>query len=368
MTISDAVQARLLNQQITDQKFGSPAEVVKWLGAVQAQDYRASLWAVGLRTQGASENSIKEAIARRQIVRTWPMRGTLHFVASADARWMLQLMAERVANRMNSNYRQAGLDQAVFNRVRGLFIKYLQGGRKLMRRQIYDLLEADGISTKNTRGLYLLGFWAQMGLICFGPHQGKQPTFVLLDEWVAPTKQWEKEEALAELTKRYFTGHGPAQLQDLVWWSGLTQAEVKIGLKLAADHLISENLDGRTYWFAPNKIPKPEPPLTTHLLASYDEYLVGYKDRTAVLDPAYFKDTISINGIFSPAIVIDGRVVGIWKRSFRSSAVVVSPSFFTKPNSRMIGAVASRAEQFGKFVDLPVLLDNPKDQNLVCYD
>jgi hypothetical protein len=200
------------------------------LGAVQAQDYLGALWAIGLRLR-AAETAIEQAIATRSIVRTWSMRGTLHFVAAEDVRWMLGLLAPRSLASSLGRLRALELDQAVFNRSRDLFIAALSGGKQLRREAMLELLASANISPGGQRGIHILGRLAQEGLICFGAREGKQHTFALLEEWVPQAMlrlgPKSRDEALAELARRYFTGHGPATLPDFVWWSGLTTSEAR---------------------------------------------------------------------------------------------------------------------------------------------
>lgn len=184
--------------------------------------------------RNAVEADIEQALADRTIIRTWPMRGTLHFVAATDVRWMLELLTPRiVANNAQRLLRQFGLDEAVFARSKDLFVRALQGGKRLARNAMYEVLEAGGVSTAGQRGLHILGRLAQAGVICFGAREGKQQTFALLDEWAPTARRMARDEALAEIARRYFTSHGPATLQDFAWWSGLTVANAQAALELA---------------------------------------------------------------------------------------------------------------------------------------
>src|SRR5262245_18581978 len=304
MTSLDIPRLRLHNQQITQTSLEKPGELVAWMGAVQAQDYLGALWAVGLRMRDATEEMIEQAIADRTIIRTWPMRGTLHFVAPADVRWMLELLTPRVIARCRGQYRSAELDEAVFSHSCDVLVRALQGGKRLSRNAIYKALDAAHISTANQRGLHILGRLAQDGIICFGPREAKQQTFVMLDEWVPVSKSLEGDEALAELAKRCFSSHGPATLQDFVWWSGLTIADAKAGLEMVKPQFIQEVIDGQDYWFVSSLPVVKDLSPTAHLLPVYDEYTVAYKDRSAVLAPEHAKR--SGNGIFSPSIIVDG--------------------------------------------------------------
>src|SRR5215813_4883877 len=188
MTTLDIVSQRLFTQRIAGTKFKKPSEVVSWMGAVQAQDYPGALWAVGLRARNATVEDIEQAIADRKIVRTWPMRRTLHFVAPADVRWILKLMTPRVIANSRWLFQQLDLDDTTLGYCTELVTKVLQGGKQLARPAIYKILEAGGVTTANQRGLHILVWLAQNGIICFGTREGKQRTVVLLDEWVPEGK------------------------------------------------------------------------------------------------------------------------------------------------------------------------------------
>jgi len=324
MTRNDLVQARLLNQQIASSAATEPSQVVTALGAMQAQDYAGALWAIGLRLPDATETSVEQAIAARAIIRTWPMRGTLHFVAAADVGWMLPLLTPRIVARSARRRRQLDLDNATLARSRDLFILALQGDRQVERGALMDLLEAAGISTAGQRGYHILSHLAQTGLICLGPRAGKQDTFALLAEWGPPAREMERDEALAKLAQRYFSGHGPATLQDFVWWSGLSVADARTGLALVSPQLEQRVVDDRTYWMPPAAAPAPGSSPSAYLLPSFDEYLLGYRDRSAVLDPMHVqKITPGSNGVFRPIVVVDGQIVGTWKRTLKKNTVAV---------------------------------------------
>lgn len=356
MTQSEIAYRRLHNQLVTRQVFDKPGDGVRHLGAVQAQDYLASLWAVGLRLPQATVADIEQAIADRAMVRTWPMRGTIHYVAPEDVRWMPSLLTPRVITRSAGRYRQLELDEAVFSRSCEVFIRVLQGGKALTRNALYERLEEAGINPKGGRGLHILGHLAQQGLICFGPRAAKQPTFVLLDEWVPESRTLGRDEALAELARRYFSSHGPATLQDFTWWSGLTVADAKVGLEATQAELTSTTVEGATYWFAEGSWTKEKSP-SVHLLPFFDEFLVAYKDRSAALEPARVKQVNAGGGLLNPTIVLDGRVVGTWKRTLGKNSVSLTLSLFALLDKAQIRTVHEAAECYGEFLGLPVGLE-----------
>ncbi len=354
MTSFDVAHQRLHNQHISRATFDKPGEVVAWLGAVQAQDYLGALWALGLRMKNAIEADIEQALADKTIVRTWPMRGTLHFVAAADVRWMLELLTPRIsAQRLHQHF---GLDEATFGRCKEVLAGALQGGRQLTRPAMYERLEAAHISTAEGRGLHILSRLAQDGIICFGAREGKQQTFALLAEWAPTAKTMARDEALAELARRYFTSHGPATLQDFVWWSGLRVADARAGLEMAKPHLAQEVIDGKIYWLSSSMPAAKEASPTAYLLPPFDEYTVAYKDRSAVLDPLYAKQVTYGYGIFNPLIVVDGQVVGTWKRALKKDALVITPTLFAKLNKAETRAFHAAASRYGKFLNASVLV------------
>ena len=358
MTPSDVAQRRFHNQHIAGTAFRKASEVVAWMGAVQAQEYLSSLWAVGLRTRDAIEQDIEQAIFERTIVRSWPMRGTLHFVASAALRWMLKLLAPRVIARSASRYRQLELEGETFLKCHAVLARALQGGKQLTRLELAATLELAGIATGGERLMHIIGRAAMEGLICHGVRRGKQFTFALLDEWVRATDNLTRDEALSELAKRYFTSHGPATLQDFKWWSGLTMAEVSAGLGSIDSHFKQASVDGRTHWFAKDAPKAKDVQPAAYLLPAFDEFLVGYRDRSAVLGGNSDRQPGQRNAgsMLSPAIVINGRVVGTWKRTLNKGSAIIAPKLFTSLSRTEKRAVARAAVRFGAFLRLrPVL-------------
>jgi hypothetical protein len=357
MTARDIAHCRLTNQQIVGAKCGRPSEIVSLLGAVQAQDYLGALWAIGLRSASSTEADIEKAVEARTIVRTWPMRGTLHFVAPADVGWMLELLTTPVIAASRRRQQQLELDDKALARCRALVVKALQGGRQLTRDAIYSLLEDARISTGSQRGYHILWRLAQEGIICFAAREGKQPTFALLDEWVKPAKKLKREEALAELTKRYFIGHGPATLQDFAWWSGLKVSEAKAGLEMVASSLRKETSGAATYWTSPESTALPAEIPMACLLPGFDEYLLGYTDRSAILDPQHAQKLIpDNNGRFLSTMIMNGRVVGTWRRVLSKKTVVLTMEPFVSLQKLAKQAFAAAAERYGEFIGQPVVV------------
>ena len=353
---SEIAHHRLYNQDITHAAADGPSGVVNHLGAVQSQDYLGALWGIGLRTGNDTEAEIERAIAKRSIVRTWAMRGTLHFLAAADIYWMLDLIGPRMIARMAGRYSQLGLDEDTFKRSRGLIVKALQQNHSLRRKDLFELLESAGIATVGQRGIHILQRLTQEGLLCFGERQGKQFTFVLLPEWIPPGKTMTSDQSLAELAMRYFTSRGPALLDDFVWWSGLATSEARAALEVVKPNLISLDIDGQNYWMPYAAPDSDKSPAIAHLLPAFDEYLVGYRDRSAILDAQYILQTNAGGGMLSPTILINGQVVGTWKREFRKGSVVIRPDWFTQPSQAYKEALSTAAQRYSSFLRLPASL------------
>ena len=355
MTPLEATRSRLFHQQILHPSLEKPGTVVTTIGAMQAQDYTGALWSIGLRMPGATVTDILQAIADRDIVRTWLIRGTLHFVAARDLRWILGLVSPRLIAGSAGRHRQLGLTGEDFSRSREIFAAELKGGRQLARDELYRLLGEAGVSPDGQRGYHLLWMAGLEGLICFGNHRGNQPTFVLLDEWISPGLAFGQEEALAGLATRYFTGHGPATLQDFAWWSGLKVADAKKGIEAAGTALSQVTIGGREYFTDPET-----PDLTgggqeAYLLPGFDEYILGYRDRNIVLDPSLAgRIVIGENGMMLPTIIIEGKVAGRWKRIVGKREIIITLHPFSSMSPAHKREVGAAAERYGKFMRMPV--------------
>lgn len=345
----------MYNQRIAGPKFAEPGEVVRWLGALQAQDYQQAVWAIGLRTRQPAMAGVERAIAEARIIRTWPMRGTIHFVPAEDASWMLRLTASRMIAKDSRRQEQLGLDTAILERCKELFYDALKGGKRLSRPDMMELLESRDISTQGQRGYHILWYISQTGLICLGPMQDKQQTFVLLDEWAPYSRELSREESLAELARRYFTSHGPATTHDFAWWSGLTVTDAKAGLEAAKSGLTSIELADREYWMdrdAPRHV--EDDGAAVHLLPGFDEYLLGYRDRSAVLATEHAPMIVpGGNGVFLPTIVVDGQVAGTWKRKLKKDAVEITLSPFADLGDAK-GRALEAAGCYSTFLGLPL--------------
>lgn len=341
---------RLQNLHVTRSRCTSASQVVSALGAMQAQDYAGALWAVGLRLPGATLVDIEQAVVERAIVRTWPMRGTLHFVAAADVRWLLDLLSARVVKAATKRREGLALDATTLGKIERTVVRALEGGVALTRDALAERLTSEGISPEGGRLYHCLLWLSLHQVLCFGVPEGKQQTFVLLDEWVPTPTRLGKEASLVELATRYLGSHGPATQQDLMRWAGLTSAEAKVAI-VGARAIASEQVDGVRYYFPEAQASPTADSKGTFLLPGFDEYILGYRDRSAILAAEHAAKIVpGANGVFRPTIVHDGNVVGTWQATSNKKSVRVVADGFVDLSKTQERAFARAAERYGTFL------------------
>ena len=353
----DICSQRLANQHLSRQTVDKPSEIVRLLGAVQAQDYSTAKWAVAQRTRSATEAAVEKELDEGTILRTHVLRPTWHFVAPADIRWMLALTGPRVEAVLASYDRKLGIDEAVLRKSNAILTKTLQGGNHLTRAELSLAMQSAGIRTDGTQRLARLVMHAELnGLICSGPRRRKQFTYGLLEERAPRAIVLSRDEALFELAKRYFSTRGPATVDDFAWWSGLTKTDAKRGAQAAGSELEHEIIGGRGYWFpTPGKVRKKSP--LAHLLPNYDEYFIGLKDRTAMqsaLKASGWDGSLSFVG--GHILTIDGQIVGGWGRTVKGEATIVELKLLTTISKEKHRAIVRELKRFEAFLAQPVAL------------
>ncbi|OIN58703.1 winged helix DNA-binding domain-containing protein [Arsenicibacter rosenii] len=346
---------RLHSQQLIQSDHTSVSGVVRWMGAMQAQDYDMAKWGIGARLLGSTEAQIEAALDRGEIVRTHIMRPTWHFVAADDIYWLLDLTAPHVKRALAGYLRKQELDEPVLQKSGGLIEQALDGQQYLTRQEIMTLLQQHGIPTNDLRSANIM-FWAELtGLVCNGPRRGKAHTYGLLRERVPVVRRLDRDEALAELATRYFASHGPASLRDFVWWSGLGSTDARKAIQLAGPALVSQTIQDITYWMAPETVDKQQ--LTDqhiHFLPAFDEFMVSYTDRSASINPVHVRQAMTGNGIFWPIIVVDGQVIGVWKRAVKPTHLQLDCSFFAGYPEPLIRQIRDQIAPYGAYWQLPV--------------
>lgn len=344
---------RLANQRLTQAHLQTPADVVAWLGAVQAQEYPGGLWALGLRLQSATQDTVDQAFNDGTILRTHVLRPTWHFVTPADIRWLLALTSARVHARITPMYRRLELDAPLLARSEAVIARELQDGRHRTRAELGAALSQAGISTEELRLGHLLIHAELEGLMCSGPRRGKQFTYALLEERAPQAKTLSPDEALAELVRRYYTSHGPATVQDFAWWSSLTVAGARRGLELAAPHLDQALIDGQTYYFGASQATAADQSEADFLLPTYDEFLVGYRSFDRARRGG---QEVSDQVLFNSAVLTGERIVGSWRRTFLKGTVAIEIAPFAPLSPEQAAAVATAARRYGAFLGMQVQL------------
>ncbi len=352
MKLEDKIaDIRLVSQQLALPDFERPEELVSWMGAVQAQDYTMSKWAIGVRIKSGTLRQIDEAIRKGEIVRAHVMRPTWHFVAGKDLRWMQQLTAPRIKKTVDAWVKASGMviPESMYTKCNDLIGKMLSGHRCLTREEIEQELDRAGMPTADDRvRRYLLRAETE-GLVCNGADRAGKPAYTLVDEHIPFSRKLQREEALAELALRYFRSHSPATVKDFVWWSGLTVSEAKQAIGLIQGQLVREISGSQELWcYAFYKERKGKEVL--HFLPPYDEYLVSYKDRTPVLLQKYHPKAFNRWGIFYPVVLYNGQIVGNWKKISEKGELQCATSFFESEPEVDAGMIRKAEESYRNFL------------------
>jgi hypothetical protein len=347
---------RLAGQFLTTSGPETGADVVRALGAVQAQDYAGAKWAVAQRTTGRTDAEIERELETGQILRTHVLRPTWHFVIAADIRWMLELTAPRVSAMMAPVNRRLELDRAVYRRAYRVFTKTLADGNCLTRSELGAQLARAGVSGATGQRLGHLMMQAELDrVVCSGPRRGKQFTYALFDERAPMAPSLPRDEALAALTQRYFSRRGPATPRDFAWWSGLTVADAKRGIALLGPVLERLKIGDTENWISVDAARLTRRAPSAHLLPNYDEYFIGFRDRSAIGQRVRATSTVTGgNALIPHVLVIDGELVGIWRRAFEKDRVVVSLEPHTSLTTREQARLTAEARRFGRFLESPV--------------
>jgi winged helix DNA-binding protein len=347
---------RLHNQHLWGPPLETPEGVVRWLAAMQSQEFAYARWSVAQRS-GVTAGAVDRAFAGGAILRIHVIRPTWHFVAPADIRWILDISAPRVHALNAYYYRQTGVDASLAARTNGLFARSLEGGRQLTRKAMATVLQNAGISADGVKLAYLLMRAELDGVICSGAPRGKQHTYALFADRVPKAKTLDRDEALAELTRRYFASRGPATLKDYLGWSSLTATQGKAGLEMVKEELEREVVDGRTYWFAPaSNHGRPRSPVID-LVQGYDEYVMSYSEsRDLLFMPGRASARPLDRTAFYHAILLDGRLIGHWRHVLEKGKAVIETQLDRRLSASEKQALTVAIERYGEFLELPATL------------
>jgi hypothetical protein len=350
---------RLHNQHLWGTPLKTPDAVVRSLAAMQSQEFAYARWSVAQRANGVTAGAMDRAFAEGAILRTHVIRPTWHFVLPDDIRWILEISAPRVHALNAYYYRQLGLGGRLFARTNSLFARSLEGGRQLTRKEMAALLQGAGLSASGVRLGYLLMRAELDGVICSGALRGKQHTYALLEERAPHAKSLGRDEALAELTRRYFISRGPATLKDYLGWSSLTATEGKNGLEMVRGQLQHEVMDGRDYWFAdPSTNARPKSPVVD-LVQGYDEYVMSYSEsRDVLFRPAPPNVRPLDRTAFYHAILLDGRLIGHWRHALEKAGVIIQTQLARRFDAAEMQALDAAVARYGQFLGLPASLQS----------
>lgn len=361
ISLAELRELRLRSLLLADHEFTTPEEIVDWFGAMQAQDLASVKWSLGLRLPRLVESNIDAAIEGGSILRTWPMRGTIHMIPSRDARWMLQTMGVRTLSGVAKRWEYLGLDRATVESAGEFLGESLRGKRRLTRSEAADALTQAGIDVTGQRLYHLLWHASQIGITCIGPTVGKEQTFVRLDEWAPNQRELSGEGALAELAWRYFRSHGPALVTDYSGWAGIPVTAARKAIAANAHRLSQLETEFGDMWL-PTELLDQRPAVRgtsvgTEIatLPGFDEFMLGYKDRRGFMDPEQMAMVVpGNNGIFRPTIVDAGRVVGTWKRSVTKTKVKVESIPLSRLSAKQRKGFDASAAAYGRYLGLPV--------------
>lgn len=349
MNKAELLSARLHNQLLAKNDFKAPHEVVSWMGVMQSQTLDLAKWAIGARLKDKVASDIEEDLNSGKIIRTHILRPTWHFVSAADVHWMFDLSNPRLKPVYKSYAKGYGADESLLKKAVPAIEKVLTGGKHLTKQEIGEaLLELD-ITLDDDHLKLALSYSEMEGLLVNGRLKGSKQTFTLFEEWAPRLQTISREEALERLARRYFTSHGPASLPDFVWWSGLSLTEGRKAIDLIKADFICERIGEREFWMKNDTVAPPAESVSALLLPPFDEFVVSYKDRSDLIEDAHYGKVMTKNGLFSPTVMLNGEIVGSWKKIAQKASPRIELSFFektTKKRQALFNAETKRAERF----------------------
>jgi hypothetical protein len=348
MNLSEIARLRLVSQRLVGPRLNRPDQVVSWMGAIQAQDLPMSLWAVGVRMRKASMSSVATALNRGTILRTHLLRPTWHLVPARDLGWMLDLTAPQVRKGVAARHRQLGLTTPAIKKSNDIIERTIATLGGATRAQLIEALVAAGFPIRDNRMAHLLMLAELDQLMCSGPIVDDGPTYALMSERVKRPVRMERDEALRTLVTRFLNSHGPATHKDYAWWSGLAMRDVHRSFDMVRRKCGVSLVDGREYWHRRDLRDVARGMEAAILLPAYDEFTIAYVDRTESIVGGRAR-AISGNGVFRPMVVVDGKVVGIWRRGRTKRGFTIQVSVFERPSSADKAGLERAAERYAAF-------------------
>ena len=357
--------ARMTSLLLADDRPRTPLSVAEWFGAMQAQDVASGLWSLGVRVPSSTVADVEAAFDRGELIRTWPMRQTVHIIPAVDARWMLDLTGTRGLDRMRSRRQQLGLLPPDLDRLSDALAAFLGDGEPRTRADVLHALAAEGIPTDGQRGYHLLAYASMVGVTCIAPQRGGAQTFALLSTWAPHQVRLTRDDALVELAHRYFRSHGPASVKDFAGWTGLTLTDARRGVEGNAGRLVPlVGGDGGTWLTAELAEAIRDGSLADHpalALPGYDEYVLGYKDRSLHGDASLLDRVVpGGNGVFRATIVRGGSVIATWTRTLARDRVRITVEPFSSLSAPARADAHRALESYAAYLGLePAITVSP---------
>jgi Winged helix DNA-binding domain len=325
-----------------------PVDVVRQAGPIQAQEPRAARLAFRARARGPTAADVDRArTEERSLLRAWCMRKTVHLICAEDAGWLLPLFADTIVRWSRKRLADFGLERRGQDRALSVLHDAVDREGALTRTELAAELERAGFNTANEFKVHLWLLATLDGELCLGPDRGGQTCLVRTADWIGEPVPRPRDESLAELARRYLRGYGPATERDLARWAGLPLRDARLGFeRIAAELQPAGDL------FTLGKPPRAPRSPAVRMLGAFDNYDLGYVDRTVALDAEHERRVNPGGGIIRPGIVVDGRYVATWssKRSGRRLAVTIEP--FGRLDSRIERAIEAEVEDVGRFEGL----------------
>ncbi|MEI2718328.1 MAG: winged helix DNA-binding domain-containing protein [Candidatus Nanopelagicales bacterium] len=355
---AQVARVRLGNLLLGTHPHTDATAVTEWLGALQAQDLSSCEWSLGARLPGSTRSDVDRAITEGRVLRTWPMRGTLHLVPAVDAGWMLASTGRLALNGVKRRWQNLGLDEQTANRAAEILQAALAGGHRLTRSEALQTLTDSGIDTSGQRGYHFIWFASQIGVTCLGPNVGREQTIVLLADWAPHQVTRDPDDALRELALRFVRSHGPVSTADFARWTGLGVRAARRAITAnddAVTTVATTDGSGEPQWQGREPL---EPFSGALVLPGFDEFILGYKDRSAMVDPQFQNRLVpGGNGVFRATIVVDGQVRGTWRRTRRRSAEVIEVESFAPLSVPARKALNAAFAGYGRFLDRAVTVN-----------
>lgn len=349
MNIEELLNLRLYNQLLSTHNLKEPVDVVNYMCAMQSQALDLAKWAIGSRLKGSTSKSVTDSLNSGEIIRTHILRPTWHFVSAKDIYWMYELSYPRLKPVYRSYAKMLKADESLLYSYLHHIEGALEGGEHLTKQQIGNKLKEVGLKLDDNDISLLLSFAELEGIIVNGKLANNKQTYTLLNEWVPDRKNISRDEALKQLANNFFRSHGPATLQDFVWWSGLTITECRNAIEMIRPGFISETINKREFWMANDIKTPPSDTDSALLLAPFDEFVVSYKDRSEIIGNEHLRKVVTKNGIFSPTVMLNGKVIGTWRKTVKKNKPEIVLSFFDKVNKSVANLFEPERKRLEEF-------------------